>query len=195
MTTNLFESTILRANWIVLDTETTDLLPNGEICQIGIVNHLGMTLMTKLIKPVAGISPEAARIHHITEEQVLNSPTYADIASDLADIIYGKDVIIYNADFDWKILGHSAEMHNLAFYPHHMRPATVQCAMLWYADHWGEWDDYHGNNRWQRLGVACKQQGVPTGALHGALADAQATYHLILKVMQKKGHDLSKLLP
>jgi DNA polymerase-3 subunit epsilon len=52
--------------------------------------------------------------------------------------------------------------------------------MRLYAEWHGDWNDHHGNYRWQRLGDAAKQMGlaVPEN-LHAASADAALTRELL----------------
>ena len=49
--------------------------------------------------------------------------------------------------------------------------------MTAYANHWGGY-----GSKWQKLEVACAQQGVVLEGAHRALADARATYELLRKI-------------
>lgn len=181
-----FEDTIKLNNWVVLDTETTDLPPRAEVCQIAIVDWKGETLLNSLVKPTGKISHGAERIHGISQAMVDEAPTWADIYPETCNLLRDRDLFVYNLDFDWQALltTHRASMPDHDVWA--IRPRSRHCAMVWYADVWGEWDDYHGNNRWQKLDSACHQQGliVPPN-MHSALVDAQATRNLILAVMAK----------
>ncbi len=55
------------------------------------------------------------------------------------------------------------------------------CAMLWYAEFFGAWNDQHENYKWQSLTNACAQQHVDVSDLtaHRALADCEMTRRLI----------------
>ena len=53
--------------------------------------------------------------------------------------------------------------------------------MLQYAKFWGEWDDYRGNYKWQKLIHAARQQGIEVQNAHRALGDCLMT----LAVMKK----------
>jgi len=66
---------LLQKDFVVLDTETTDLpLNGGEAIQIGIVDKEGHTLFNHLLKPKNPISLRAERIHHISNEKVKTAP-------------------------------------------------------------------------------------------------------------------------
>ena len=51
-----------------------------------------------------------------------------------------------------------------------------------YAHHWGEWSDYHGCYKWQRLTSACIQQGIEIEDAHSAIGDCRMTLALIRKL-------------
>ncbi len=56
-----------------------------------------------------------------------------------------------------------------------------QCAMLWYAEFFGVWNEHHEDYKWQSLSNACAQQNVDVSDLtaHRALADCEMTRRLI----------------
>ncbi len=53
--------------------------------------------------------------------------------------------------------------------------ANWHCAMETFAEIYGEWNDYRGNYKWQRLSTACAYYKIPVVGAHGALADCQMT--------------------
>lgn len=60
---------------------------------------------TKRINPEMPIPPESTAIHHITDEDVKNAPTFKQIAKSLADQIEGCDLAGYNSSrFDIPLL-------------------------------------------------------------------------------------------
>ena len=59
-----------------------------------------------------------------------------------------------------------------------------QCVMNRFAEFYGDWSEYHGNHRWQRLGVAAQYFGVPVEDEHSALGDARLTL-AVLKGMSE----------
>lgn len=152
---------------IFLDTETTGLNRDGSdrIVEIAIVDAAGSPLMDTLINPGRRIPPEASRVHGITAGMVASAPRIEDIENKLLDIISDKRLVIYNAAYD------------LPFLPDMVRASTgdVDCCMIRFADHYGEWDSYHGNNKWKPLDFAARFIGYEwTGKAHRAMADALA---------------------
>lgn len=174
---------VRRNNFVVLDTETTGL-HDGEICQIAIIDHEGKTLLDQLVKPTSPISADATRIHGITNDQVKDSPGWADVALRVKQILAGKDVVVYNAVYDRKMMHKSAEHAGIekidwkALSPWY-------CAMEAYAEHHGEWNDYHQSFRWQKLAVAANQCGVKVENAHNALGDCLMTLGVVRELERR----------
>jgi DNA polymerase-3 subunit epsilon len=66
------------------------------------------------------------------------------------------------------------------------------CAMEAYAEFWGEWNDYHGNYRWQKLATACRQQGIGVVNAHDAMGDARMTLALLAKLAESETQEEKK---
>lgn len=150
---------------LYIDTETTGLYENDEIVEIAIIDD-NQTLLNTLVKPVNHSSwPEAQEIHGITPAMVSDAPTYAEIRSQIRNLVKDQDVVIYNADYDSQYL-----------YEELKSAASVRCAMLAFAREYGEWNDYYENYRWQKLTKAARYVLHKwEGSAHRALADTQAT--------------------
>lgn len=152
---------------VYLDTETTGLGGRDEIVQIAVVDDDGTVLIDQLVKPHQPISPEVTAIHGITDEMVADAPTFDQVWDRVLALTAGRQVVIYNADFDVRLIGQSIVECGV--------PARgwleARCAMRWYA----AW----AGRRWQSLGAALDQCGIPRPALHRAAADAEAVRLLV----------------
>lgn len=161
---------------VVLDTETTGLGADAEVCEIAAVDALGEVVIDARIRPSRPIPIEATRIHGIADADVRDCPTWAEAAAGIASALQGRPVCIYNAAYDLRILVQTAEQYGL------VTPVqTASCAMQLYAEFYGERDDLRGGYRWQKLGNAARQMGLDVPAdLHSARADAELTRRLLL---------------
>lgn len=173
--TNLktFLDLIARDDYVVLDTETTGL-KFGEICQIAIVESTGDVLFDELVKTHDPIPADATAIHGITDRMVVDSPTWPDIGDEIWRILAERDVVVYNAVYDRKMLHQTAERWGLLRVDW-KTVATWHCAMEAAAEWNGDWNEYHSSYRWQPLTKIASGFGIPTNGAHNALTDCQMT--------------------
>lgn len=164
---------------VYLDTETTGLGERDEIVEIALLSHDGSVLLNTLIKPTIPIPPDAMRLHGITEAMVADARGFVQVWPEAAAIIANRPLVIYNAQYDLRMLRQSARAHRLAI----DLPGNSFCAMEMYAAFYGDWDDYRRSYRWHKLGNAAKQCGIQLPKnLHRATADAEITRQIMLYV-------------
>lgn len=199
---------------LFLDTETTGLGPEDEICQIAIVDHRGNVVLESLVKPSVPIGVEAQRVHGITDEMVKGALTFCQVWPLVGELLAKRDVVIYNADFDLRMLRQSGR-NCPAFPMPFVKPNAaitlnfdgrgrmiavtdlqsaepilpeqryVHDAMLLYAEFYGDINPRYGTARWQKLGDAAAQCGIAVdGALHGARVDAETTRRIVLHMAE-----------
>lgn len=168
---------------VILDTETTGLY-SAFVVQVAVIGMDGVTLLDTLVNPLHEITPGARDVHGITADRVADAPTFRDIEGTLRDILTGREVWTYNADFDLGVIAHDAwRLVSETTLISNTWPYTVEwrCAMRLYARWYGEWSRYHGDFRWQPL---------PAGD-HTALGDCRATLALFKKMAADDSEDES----
>lgn len=164
----------LEQNALILDTETTGLGEAAEIVEIALIDCHGSVLMNTLVRPSLPIPEDASAIHGISNIMVANAPSWLQIRRQFFELVSGRPVVIYNADYDTRIIHQTDTTTDLPL------PFDAHCAMLAYAEYWGQWDERRNNWKWQRLTAAAEQQGViPDGHAHRALADCRMTLGII----------------
>ena len=159
----------------ILDTETTGLDNTAEIVEISIIDQQGNVVFDSLVKPKNPIPAGATAIHGITNDMVSTAPTWAEIHDTVCQIVNSKPLAIYNEEYDMRLMAQTAALYGL-------QPVTADayCAMLAYAEFWGEWNYHKNEYRWQKLTVAARQQAVAVeGQAHRALADVKMTLGVI----------------
>lgn len=188
----LTQEMIKAGGYLVLDTETTGLDGRAEICQIAIVDSRGKTLLDTLVKPSSHIPESASRIHGITDMDVKSAPTWYDIQGEVLGIIKDKAVIVYNADFDKRMLMQSSKAVKSALVPEWIlwdECAYWLCAMKAFAFIYGDYNNYHGNYKWQPLAVAASYYGIEQRKAHTALDDCLTTLAVVQAMARPTYYD------
>lgn len=159
--------------FLILDTETSGL--EGEIIEIAVITHTGRVLLNTRIKPKRPeeiIESRAYDIHGIHPDDLKDAPTFPQVYDQLVWLLWGRRVVIYNAQFDVGRLEHDCGdwwgwgLPKLRF--------KKTCAMLMYSRWEGDYSEYWGDFKWQKL----------PGGDHSALGDCLAT----LRVMKEMAY-------
>ena len=162
---------------IYLDTETTGLGSDAEICEIAILDHDGSVLFETLIKPKLPIPVEASLIHGITNDHVSTAPTWPEIHARFLEIIKHRQIVIYNKDFDLRLIDQITFRYG--FKTPDLDNETW-CAMDIYSRFEAIWSDYHDSWSWHRLGVAARETGYSSNEnAHRAAEDCRMTRHVL----------------
>jgi len=170
---------------VILDSETTGLDTTDEIVQIAIIDLAGTVLLDTLVRPSKPIPPAARSIHHITDEMVADAPTFDQVWPKIADLCAGREIVIYNASYDVSMLISSRASAGGPYLTdiktwwdryspaeQEIRQMKTTCAMEWWSQFIGDWSDYFGNYKFQKL----------PGGDHTALGDARATLAVIKRM-------------
>lgn len=161
---------------IVLDTETTGLNPDiDELLQVSIIDDREDILFNSYIKPKATEWPDAQRVNGITPELVSDAPTIEEVRGIISTYTACADVIIgYNGGFDLDFLRAAGCEIN--------PDAVIVDVMDLFSAIYGEWSDYFGSYKWQKLSTCAAYYGYKFKA-HDSLEDCKATlacYHRML---------------
>lgn len=153
----------------------------ADIVEIAVLDSDGTPLIDTLLKPSVPIPFSAQEVHGIDNDMVRDAPRLMEIWQDLDELLQTRPVVIYNSAFDLRLLAQAAKRQQI--FPR--QPPSVYCAMLIYAEFYGEWNSYRDSYVWQRLGEAVKQCEIDLPEalhLHRAAADCEAT-RLIMQAM------------
>ncbi|MEN0050631.1 MAG: 3'-5' exonuclease [Bacteroidota bacterium] len=147
-------------NYIVLDLETTGLSFEDEILEIAIIDEKGKTLLQTLVRPTRHKTwVSAQRVHGISPKMVEDQPILDELLPKIKSIIQGREVVIYNADYDCMYL------------PIIEWTSNVHCCMISFASHMS-------SEKWWELSEAARYVlwEKPKGEkLHRATTDCLAT--------------------
>lgn len=177
----------LDAGRLFIDTKTTGLGGDDEIVEICIIDKHGFIMLNTLVKPTKSIPAEATAIHGITDEMVMYAPTWKDIHGSVASLFFEYGFVIYNANYDARLICQTAKLHGLENDGFgHFVSEHSECAMMLYAEYRGEPGRFNGY-KWHKLVDAAEHECVKIeGKAHRALADCKMTLGII-KAMAKGG--------
>ncbi len=91
---------------VALDTETTglDLAHHHRIIEIGCVELISGRRSGKVfhayVNPTRAVSPDALKVHGISDAFLRKQPSFSEIAENFLDFIKDARLIIHNAEFD-----------------------------------------------------------------------------------------------
>lgn len=176
-----FKQMIQRGDFVVLDTETTGLI-NAEIVQIAVVDSQDNVLLDTLVKPVNRIPYDVIRIHGITNERVADAPSWADVTHQVQAILRDRDVVVYNASFDRKMLHSSADAAKLPKVDWKSF-SRWWCAMEAFAELQGNYQ--YGRLKMHKLVNAARYYNIPVVDAHSAIGDARLTLALVRAIAGK----------
>lgn len=146
----------------IVEISVIKLMPDGTVIE-----------KTRRINPEMPIPAEATAVHHITDDDVRNEPTFRQIAVSLAQMLSGCDIAGYNSNrFDVPLLDQEFERAGVDFdisrarmidvqtIYHKKEPRTLVAAYRYYCD--------------KNLEEA-----------HSALADTRATMEVLLAQLDR----------
>ncbi|WP_318475951.1 3'-5' exonuclease [Photobacterium leiognathi] len=161
-------------NVVVLDTETTGLESDDQIIEIGVTDIKGNVLLEQRVRPSVPVNPEASNVHAICDVELEHEPCFLEIEPQLKQLLTGKTVVIFNAEFDIRLLNQTANAFGCD--SAWIAAIKTECAMYLAADILGPTNRYGTislSDTLYSLGVNFKHQA------HSAIGDAIATAKII----------------
>ncbi len=165
---------LARSNVLILDTETTGFSNDAEVIDIAIVDCAGNVKLNTLIQCQASIPAEAKAVHHINELMLRSAPTFEQIWPKLERLLSTHEIIIYNAEYDIRLLKQTAKRYKLD-----LPEMKVHCLMKHYSSYVGITSSHVEGYRNLKLAAACIHFRIEQTEAHRALVDSQASLHVL----------------
>lgn len=166
------------AGYTVVDVETTGLVPErtDRIVEIGVtyVSHEGQVQdhWSTLVNPHRDLGP--TKVHGIQAADVVDAPTFQDVAPYVLRALQGRILVAHNASFDVRFL--RAELVR-AGVPLKQPDIPAVCTMRWASAF------LRGAGR--RLHDCCQTEGITLTNAHSAAGDAMATASLLARYLER----------
>ncbi len=163
---------------LILDTETTGFDEQAEIVEIALVDKYGEVYLDTLIQCQAEAIPQVAMAkHRIHKSMLRNAPTFPRVWQQLHPLLASHEVVIYNAEYDVRLLEQTAKRYNLA-----LPKMRVHCLMQRYSAYVGQPSARKEGYRSMGLAAACFHFQIEQTDAHRALPDAQASLEVLHKL-------------
>jgi len=174
------KSIIERQDILLLDTETTGLDDDSEVIDIALIDLAGNTLLDTLVQCQVEEVPAGARaVHGINKAKLAQAPDFPKVWKQLEALIQTHELVIYNAEFDTRIVGQTANRYNI-------RPGiTTHCLMTKFSTFIGEPAPYYEDGyKYQSLATACRYFRIKRLKAHRALTDALMALMVLRKLAE-----------
>lgn len=162
----------LKGTVLVFDTETAIL--GDHIVEIGFSlfqNTVHIQEWGTFIKSPIPIDPEASAVHKITDADIEDAPTFADIAWWIWNTLNIYDIhCAYNYDYDRGVLINEFRRVGLEF---PLKPM---------ADPFILFKKWHKYNKGKKLVNAAQKYGIPLIGAHRAMNDSTACGNILFKM-------------
>ena len=162
---------------VFLDTETTGLDNTDQIIEIAIVEGTGDVLVDLRLKPSVSIHERAEAVHGISLSDLADCPSWPDVEDTIKSALIGRKVVIYNADFDTRMMKQTANAFgcDTAW----IDQLVTDCSMVGAVRRYGATNLYGTIS----LANAVSRSGCGWhGKEHSALGDALTTLALVRKI-------------
>jgi len=175
----LTDAPLRQLTYVVFDTETTGLEPQGddEIVSIGGVRIVNARVLTgesfnRFVHPGRRIPPASTRVHGICDEQVKNAPPLDVVVPDFHAYVGDAVLVAHNAAFDMSFLSKHQRRLGVAF------TQPVLDTVLLAAHVFGPGERLTLDALVERFEIA-----LPEHERHTALGDARATAYVFLRLI------------
>jgi DNA polymerase III alpha subunit (gram-positive type) len=167
----------------VVDVETSGLNPaHDHLLQVAVVTvdleGVIHERWSSLVRPPRGIWGRVGptHIHGLSRWSMLGSPRAHQVLPDIARRFEGRVIVAHNLGFDLAFLQAAADATATAL------PTTPVLCTLELSRHLDR-----GRQLRHRLGDICERYGIALDRPHDALADAEATAQVLIRLLREAG--------
>tara|TARA_B100001109_G_scaffold253925_1_gene252539 strand:+ start:7655 stop:9028 length:1374 start_codon:yes stop_codon:yes gene_type:complete len=161
--------------YAIVDLETTGgSATKSRITEVAIVKHDGNQIVEEfqtLINPQREIPPQIVRLTGITDEMVIDAPTFSQVADQIEKLTQDCIFVAHNVNFDYSFLRAAFQQNGQSFKRKKLCTVRLSRKLL------------PGKASYS-LGKLCKSEEIPLQNRHRAMGDAKATALLFEKLLK-----------
>lgn len=164
-----------KQKYAVIDLEATGASVTAQIIQVGIVIIEGNQIVDSYqtdVNPHEALSEHIIKLTGITDEQLAKAPDFSQVAGTIFELIEDCIFVAHNVTFDANLLSEHLFLEGYELKT--PRVDTVELAQVFFPS----MEKY-------ALGDLTKALEIPLEDAHTAIADAQATAQLFLRIQEK----------
>lgn len=169
------DATVGDIRWVSIDTETTGRTAGTDrVIEVGLAFFERGELVDEkgwLIHPEQPIPADATQVHGITDDDVAEAPTFAEVLPEMLVALQGALPLAYNADFDRAFL-HAELARAMPEPPAHLPPAFRPNVSWVDPLSWAR--ELQKEEKSRALGDVCARLGIQLEQAHRATYDATA---------------------
>lgn len=165
-------------NFVVANVQTNRM--HGEAVEIVLLNARGQTLLDRLVRPPLAIEPDTQAYHGITNEMVKTAPPFPLLFPKVRNILRGKVVLAYGAQYASAALERSRRFYNIE----DGYDCQWVCVMHAFAEHYGDYPRGGGQPKFKRLDLATASFGITVPAERQGLNKALSAY-LVARALER----------
>lgn len=179
----------------VIDFETTGLdAQNDRVLEMAIVwfrNGVVEKAQNWLINPTIPVPEESRKVHGITDEELRDQPTFAQLADAMVTMLEGRIPVAYNAEFDRRFL--HAEFARLSRHPHESMVPALRPSVTW-VDPLVWVREFQKYEKGKKLTDVVARMGITLEKAHRAAGDAEAAGRVLLGLAEKMPKSYGELI-
>ena len=172
-----------RNDVLILDTETTGFQKDSEVIQVSMINTNGQTRFNNYVLPKNEIPAESTKIHGLTRSKLKNmnaKPWNLLHQSFFALTNQVAFVLVYNLDFDERLIRQSCNIRGVPF-----EPFNGRCILKEYAQYRQVFNQWQNGWKWHKLSDAARKEGaIQQKDVHDSLEDCQVVLSLMQNVVK-----------
>lgn len=157
-------------DFLVIDLETPNR-QNSSICSIGLVTVIDGAIKDRfyyMVNPQSDFDEKNIQIHGISESDIINKPTFAEIWQSIIKLFHNTIVVAHNAQFDLLVLEKALTNYN------------INMASIAYVDTLSIAKSTDNCAKYS-LDALCRYRNIELAHHHNALEDANACAELLIQ--------------